>query len=176
VLNNIETKVIAAAAGAGGGGAVSGFLLWLLGVTVWGVPKDADHATQAVAAVPMPVALLLAVALAVIGAALGGYRAPHTDRPDLAGTSPLAGLFDNPTPPQVPVSVPAVGGADVPLSPGDVTSRAAGSGGVAASAASSPSSSSPAPAPAPAVAAPAVPAPSAPAVPSVPVVPPAATS
>jgi hypothetical protein len=79
----IETKVYAAAGGGGLAAAVGEFLLWLLGVLLWHVPADAKHAGDAHAAVPSPVATLLLVLLAVVGAAYGGYKAPHTARPDL---------------------------------------------------------------------------------------------
>jgi hypothetical protein len=77
----IETKVVAATAGA----AVGEFVLWLLGVTVWHVSSAADHASQAVGAVPTPVSALI-----LMGAtALAGYFAPHTPRPAevVTGTS-----------------------------------------------------------------------------------------
>lgn len=91
MLKNIEAKVVAAAYGAGAGGASGGaigtFLLWLLGVTVWGQPNDAKHATDAISAVPEPVGgflvIVLAAILAVVGAVAAGYQAPHTERPDL---------------------------------------------------------------------------------------------
>ena len=79
----IEAKVIAAAWGAGLGGASSTFILWLLGFLCWGASPAADKATDAVAAVPQPVAALIFIAVASLGAGLGGYEAPHTDRPDL---------------------------------------------------------------------------------------------
>ena len=87
MFKNIETKVIAAAASAGFGGALGTFLTWLLGVVLWGAPANADAAVKASAAVPTPVSALLVVILAVLGAWLGGYAAPHTDRPDLATSS-----------------------------------------------------------------------------------------
>lgn len=88
---NIEAKVVAAAAGSGVGAAVGTFLLWLLGVTVWGQPVAADAAAKAVSAVPGPVAGLLVIVVSVVGAALGGYRAPHTARADLGESAPAAG-------------------------------------------------------------------------------------
>jgi hypothetical protein len=83
-VRTIETKVLAAAAGGGVGGAVGAFILWLLGVLVWHQSSAAVDAPTAVAAVPPPVSELLLVLLAAGFAALGGYLAPHTPRPDLA--------------------------------------------------------------------------------------------
>lgn len=83
----IETKVIAAAAGAGGGGVVNGFLMWLLGVTLWAQPSDAASAVKAAEAVPFPVSAFVGLVLVVAGAALGGYKAPHTERPDLTAAA-----------------------------------------------------------------------------------------
>lgn len=79
----IETKVIAAAAGAGLGAAVAQFLLWVLGVTFWTVVPTAEHAKDAISAVPEPVSTLLVLVVSILGAAIGGYQAPHTQRPDL---------------------------------------------------------------------------------------------
>ncbi len=81
----IEAKVIAAAAGSGLGAAVGTFLLWALGATVWGAPADAGHAATAAAAVPEPVGALLVIVVGILGAAVAGYAAPHTPRPDLHG-------------------------------------------------------------------------------------------
>lgn len=146
MLKNIEAKVVAAAAGAGaggaGGGAIGTFLLWLLGVTYWGQPNDATHAAQAIGAVPEPVGALLVIvvacSLAVVGALLGGYTAPHTPAlgvPPTAlgsvgpGAGLLSALFASPTPPvsgaQVLGSSPVAAVNEVPLSVGDVISPTA---------------------------------------------------
>ena len=82
----IETKVIAAASGSGLGAAVGTFLTWLLGVTIWGAPASAEAVSKAVSAVPQPVFGLLTILVGVAGAAIGGYVAPHTTRPDLTAT------------------------------------------------------------------------------------------
>jgi len=100
MLKNIETKVIASAAGAGGGGVVSAFLLWLLGVLLWHVPNDAEHAVQAAAA-----AGLLALILVVLGSLIAGYEAPHTHRPDLAPPAPAPATVTTDVP--LPDSAPA---------------------------------------------------------------------
>lgn len=80
MTNTIESKVIASAAGSGLGGAVGTFVLWLLGVGVWHASNSASAAAQAVSAVPAPVSELTVVLLAVGGAFLAGYVAPHTSR------------------------------------------------------------------------------------------------
>jgi len=79
----VEAKVYAALAGGGIGGALGGFLLWLLGVTVWHVPPSAAASAAASSAVPPPVADLLLILLPGGLAWLGSYAAPHTHRPDL---------------------------------------------------------------------------------------------
>ena len=95
--------MIAATAGSGLGAAVSAFLLWLLGVTAFGASSNADQVAKAVAAVPEPVGALLAILIAIGGAFVGGYAAPHTSRPDLAakltpmlGTLSSTGVFTGP--------------------------------------------------------------------------------
>lgn len=77
-LSSISPKLYAAAAGAGGGAAVNEFVVWLLGVTVWNAPYDAGSYEQAVAAVPEPVAGMVAVVLVAAGVLLGAYMAPGT--------------------------------------------------------------------------------------------------
>lgn len=105
----IETKVIAAASGAGLGGAAGTCLLWLLGVFFWNASAAADHATEAVAAVPQPVAALIVILVGSLGAAIGGYEAPHTDRPDLnaAPSAPAADPYAKYGGSVVPVSTTA---------------------------------------------------------------------
>jgi len=90
-VSNIETKVIAATAGSGLGAALSTFLLWVFGVFVVGASSSADQVAKALAAVPEPVGALLAILVAILGAFVGGYSAPHTHRPDLP--SPLEAMF-----------------------------------------------------------------------------------
>lgn len=87
-MTTIETKVIAAAAGSGLGAAISSFLLWVLGVAVFGASSSADQVTKALAAVPEPVGGLLAILITIGSGFLGGYIAPHTYRPDLTVTTP----------------------------------------------------------------------------------------
>ncbi len=86
MFKTIETKVIAAAFGGAGGAAVSGFLLWLLGVLIWHAPSDAGHAVAAIDSVPTPVSGLVLLLIAAAAAGIAGYAAPHTTRPDLAAT------------------------------------------------------------------------------------------
>jgi hypothetical protein len=81
VANRVETKVVAAAGGSGAGATVATFTLWLLGVLAWHVPNSADRAGDAIAAVPSPVAGLILVVVSALGAALGGWLAPHTHLP-----------------------------------------------------------------------------------------------
>jgi hypothetical protein len=122
VFKNVETKVIAAAAGSGFGGALGGFVLWLLGVLVWGAPSDAQHAASAATAVPEPVSSLVVVVLAIAGAYLAGYAAPHTVRAD--APRPVVDAPPAPAPVEVvadPVAEPAENPpaptADAPVAP-----------------------------------------------------------
>ncbi len=81
--NVVEAKVYAATLGGGAGTILSQFLLWVLGVLFWHASGAAEHAVAAAAAVPQPVAGLIDLILAVGGAFLGGYLAPHTPRSEL---------------------------------------------------------------------------------------------
>ena len=83
-MSSIETKVIAATAGSGLGAALSAFFLWIVGVFAFGASFAADQVPKALAAVPEPVGALLAILVAILGAFVGGYAAPHTHRPDLS--------------------------------------------------------------------------------------------
>jgi hypothetical protein len=80
----VEGKVKAATVGAAGGGAVGAFVLWLLGVFIWGAPGDADSATLAISAVPAPVAGVVLLGIPALVAYGAGYRAKHTRRDDPA--------------------------------------------------------------------------------------------
>lgn len=86
----VETKVALQAGGGTLGAALSAFIAWLLGVVVWGVPFTAGHATDAMAAVPLPVSGLLTVLLTIGLGAYAGYKAPHTERPDLVESGQTA--------------------------------------------------------------------------------------
>ena len=92
-MGNIETKVIAAMGGSGLGAALSAFFLWILGVTAFGASSAADQVPKALAAVPEPVGALLAILVAIVGAFVGGYAAPHTHRLDLL--TPLKSVIGN---------------------------------------------------------------------------------
>lgn len=117
MMANIEAKVIAAAAGSGLGAALSAFLLWILGVFAFGASGNADQVTKALAAVPEPVGGLLAILVAIGGAFIGGYVAPHTHRPDLA--PPVVAI-----PPGVTLEQ-AAAWPSMTLSPGGVVSAGA---------------------------------------------------
>jgi hypothetical protein len=80
----LESKVYAATIGSGAGAILSGFILWLLGVTLEHSPATAAGAVDAAASVPQPVAALVFLAITVGGTLLAGYSAPHTSRPDLS--------------------------------------------------------------------------------------------
>ena len=76
-----EPKVVAGTVGAGFGVAISNFILWVLGVTIWGADTTAVFNDEAIAAVPSavshPIDLLVPAALAFVL----GWLAPHADRP-----------------------------------------------------------------------------------------------
>lgn len=79
MLSRIETKVWAGLAGLMTGGALGSFVVWLLGVTVWGVPFDADHADTAVQAVPWPVDGLVPLLLGALFGGAAAYQAPPSN-------------------------------------------------------------------------------------------------
>ena len=68
-MRNLEAKVIAAAAGSGLGAALSAFLLWVVGVLGFGASSAAEQVPKALASVPEPVGALLAILVAIVGAA-----------------------------------------------------------------------------------------------------------
>ena len=77
----VEGKVWASTVGGGAGATVSTFVIWLLGVLVWGADSTAEAATDAVAAVPFPVIGIVGLAITVGGIFAGGYLAKHSPRP-----------------------------------------------------------------------------------------------
>lgn len=87
----IETKVQTAVGGTLAGGTLGTFLLWLLGVLVWGADWAAVAAEEAVRAVPTPVAGLVLLGVTALGTYVGGYLGKHTARPDLAAAPDHAG-------------------------------------------------------------------------------------
>jgi len=76
-----ESKVFGGTIGSGAGTVVTTFVLWVLGVLVWGAPSASDASVQAVAAVPGPVSAFIGLILIVGGAFVGGWLAKHTPRP-----------------------------------------------------------------------------------------------
>lgn len=76
-----EGKVWSAATGGTAGATLAAFLTWVLGITVWGAPSDADGALAAIAAVPWPVVGVLGLALTFGGGYVSGWLAKHSPRP-----------------------------------------------------------------------------------------------
>ena len=76
----VESKVYAATIGSGAGSIVGTFVLWLLGVSIFGGQATADQAAAAVAAVPAPVSGFVLLVLSAGGSFLAGYLARHTPR------------------------------------------------------------------------------------------------
>lgn len=72
--NPVSPKVAAASAGAGGAAILSSLVLWALGVLFWGQPSAASSATDAIAAVPTPVAGFITFILGVVTAAVSGWK------------------------------------------------------------------------------------------------------
>jgi hypothetical protein len=70
----VSPKIVAAAAGAGAGAVVSTLILWIIGVTAYGVPGDAISVSDAVAAVPSPITAAIGLTLTILGAAIPGYQ------------------------------------------------------------------------------------------------------
>lgn len=75
-----ESKVWGATVGGTAGYTISQFILWLLGVTLWGTSADALSATEAVTAVPEPVNGIVGLGITIAGVFLGGWLAKHTPR------------------------------------------------------------------------------------------------
>jgi len=111
----IETKVIAATAGSGFGAAISSFLLWELGVNFWGASNIADAAGTAIAAVPAPVSVVVALLVSAGCTVLAGWVAPHTHRTDLSWKPPAATLT------ATPPAIPEVSSAPLPTPVVDIT-------------------------------------------------------
>jgi hypothetical protein len=118
-MPTIESKVYAATLGSGAGTILSGFLLWVLGVTAWHSDNAAGNAVAAASAVPAPVAALVTLLLAIGGTFLGGYVAPHTPRPDLTAGNTTMGVPKMAAAPAVPLleHFPAATGAPEPVAP-----------------------------------------------------------
>jgi hypothetical protein len=78
----IEGKVWGATAGGTAGSIVASFVLWVLGVTLFGVSTDALSATEAISAVPWPIIGLVGLGITVGATFFGGWLTKHTPRPE----------------------------------------------------------------------------------------------
>lgn len=76
-----EPKVAAATGSAGLASLLATYIIWQLGVLVFGASSDASKALDAMAAVPYPVSGLLLALLPALGAYVAGWLAPHAARP-----------------------------------------------------------------------------------------------
>lgn len=92
--NLVSPKVVASAAGAGAGATLTGFLVWLLGASLYGVGFDASVADAAVAAVPNQVIALIGLVLVVAGAFIPGYQVTDPARATEGAVEPQ--LTDEP--------------------------------------------------------------------------------
>jgi hypothetical protein len=88
----VEPKVSLGTIAGGSGAILSALVLWLLGVTIFGVPFTADQADDAIAAVPWPISGTVTLLLSVGGYFFGGYMAPHAPR---LGDSPQPIVVNN---------------------------------------------------------------------------------
>jgi len=128
----VEGKVWAATAGTGAGAIVSTLVLWVLGVTCFGVSTAAESAGQAVAAVPSPVVGAIGLGITVGGTFLGGYLAKHTARPvptvdppvapvapvvpfvpSTGSSAPVVAKAPNPAPEPAPLTAEVANGAEM---------------------------------------------------------------
>lgn len=69
----VSPKVVAAGAGAGAGSILSSFVVWLVGVLVFGGSPAASAVEATTAAVPLPVVALVGLVLTLAGALIPGY-------------------------------------------------------------------------------------------------------
>lgn len=72
--NPISPKVVAASAGAGLGGVAATAILWVLGATFFDAGWSAANASDAIAAVPLPLSGVIVGMVGVVTAGLPGYR------------------------------------------------------------------------------------------------------
>ena len=77
--NPISPKAIASTTGAGLGAAMSTLLLWILGVTLYGESASAANVSNAMTAVPSPIATFVVLLIPAGLAALLAYNVgdPH---------------------------------------------------------------------------------------------------
>lgn len=79
----VEGKVWAQAGGGTAGAATSALILWIVGVSFFRVPWDAESATAAIAAVPWPISTFVGLVITIGGGFIAGYKAKHTPRPQV---------------------------------------------------------------------------------------------
>jgi uncharacterized membrane protein len=87
----ISPKAVASTGGAGLGAVLATFVTWLLGVAVWNASSAAAKADDAVAAVPTPIAAVIAL---VIPAALAAILSWSVTDPLRVTTQQLRTLRD----------------------------------------------------------------------------------
>jgi hypothetical protein len=78
----IEGKVWGATAGGTAGSVIASFVLWVLGVTLFGVSTDALSATEAISAVPWPIIGVVGLGITIGATFFGGWLTKHTPRPE----------------------------------------------------------------------------------------------
>lgn len=113
-------KVVAATLGGGIGGTLGTAVVYVIGVFCPGGTFDASNVDKTIAAVPWPLAALVPGALAAVGAAYAGWKAPHQPRlEDVTAALAKYVVGSNETAPAphdpVPVSAPVQSAGD----PGD---------------------------------------------------------
>jgi hypothetical protein len=77
--NPISPKAVASTGGAGLGAAIGTLITWILGVTFWDASSAAQHANDAINAVPTPVSAVIVLVVPAAVAAISGWSItdPH---------------------------------------------------------------------------------------------------
>jgi hypothetical protein len=97
ILANPEAKVVAGVAGTTFGGTLSGFIVWVLGITVWGASNKAVSQSLAVADVPIVVVLLVTVVITGFCTYVAAWLAPHTVTSADSVSTPLEAVLTGTT-------------------------------------------------------------------------------
>ena len=72
--NPISPKAIASTTGAGAGALVATLANWILGIVIWDAGSSAEEVAEALAAVPTPVAGIIALVAPAVCAAVSGWK------------------------------------------------------------------------------------------------------
>lgn len=117
----IAPKVLAGTLGAGVGGALGSAIVWAIGIACPGGSFDATTVDKTIAACPSPIAQLIPIIVAGLGALYAGYKAPHQQRLEdvtaaiakyVVGADETAPAAHDPVPVDVTGSPPTVDPGD----------------------------------------------------------------